>query len=64
MVIAGAVGGIAGVAAGMMSTVAIDGMRRVLAYAGVVFLVAGAAALIKWRASLALIRKTELKIAP
>ena len=64
LVIAAALGGLVGVAAFMISGLARDGVPRILAYVGLVVLVAGAVAVIKWRASLALIKKTELKIAP
>jgi hypothetical protein len=63
LVIAAALGGLVGVAAFMISGLARDGVPRILAYVGLVVLVAGAVAVIKWRASLALIKKTELKIA-
>lgn len=63
LVIAAVVGVLAALAAMMISGFASDAAARALAYVGLIILVAGAVALIKWRASLALIRKGELKVA-
>lgn len=64
LVIAAALGVLVGVAAFMIADFVRDGVPRILAYAGLVVLLAGDIAVIKWRASLALIKKTELTIAP
>jgi len=64
LVISAVVGVLVGVAAVMISGLAGDGVSRVPAYVGLVILVVGAVAVIKWRASLALIKSTELKRAP
>jgi prepilin signal peptidase PulO-like enzyme (type II secretory pathway) len=63
-VIAAVVGLLAGLAAAIIAGLTRDAAERGLAYVGLVILVAGAIAVIKWRASLALIKKTELKIVP
>lgn len=52
----------AGVAAAMIPGVATDAAARGLTYIGLGILV-GALVIIKWRASLALIRKGQLKVA-
>jgi hypothetical protein len=62
LVVGAVVGLVAGVAAAMLSGVVRDPMQRSLAYIGLVLLVAGAVAIIKWRASLALIKKGELRV--
>lgn len=63
MVMAVALGLLTGMGAAMLPVFATDAVLRALGYAGLAVLVAGGIALIKWRASLALIRKGQLRVA-
>ncbi len=64
MAIAGVLGVLIGVASVPIVRFVPAGMPRILSVVGLIVLSAAAIAVIKWRASLALIAKTELRIAP
>ena len=63
LIIAGLLGAFVGLAAVQIPGIAPDPTGRGLAYVGLVVLTLGGLAVIKWRTTLALIRKGELKAA-
>ena len=62
LVIAGVVGALTGFAAAMIPGFVGDGAAQILAYVGLGILVVGAVVVIKWRASLALIKTGGLRV--